>query len=254
MSAPHEPQDPDGEPQTPDNEPQNPAIVDALPEYYGLGPDRESAALRRAVIAAVVFHAVLLLTQWPTFEKPQKIREAKPSKVFVVQQLRYQPPAPQRREQIPKRKARKIPIPDPTPNDPEPLFLEELDVPEIEMSVDTNLVFGIPDAPPGPSVAAPNLDGVMRMGSGITPPVKLHAPRPLYTEEARKARTQGVVLFEAVVDEEGNVIHVEVLQGLPFGLTDTATKAVKTWKYKPATKDGKPVSVYINLVVRFWLH
>ena len=44
-----------------------------------------------------------------------------------------------------------------------------------------------------------------------------------------------------------------VLKGLPMGLSEAAEEAVKRWKFKPATLNGKPVSVYFNLTVNFQL-
>ncbi|MCE2559594.1 MAG: energy transducer TonB [Acidobacteria bacterium] len=79
------------------------------------------------------------------------------------------------------------------------------------------------------------------------------APRPNYTEEARRARVQGVVILQAVVDAVGNVGYVKVLKGLPEGLTESAVQVVEQWRYEPATLNGEPVPVYINLTVNFSL-
>ncbi|HET9225827.1 MAG TPA: energy transducer TonB [Thermoanaerobaculia bacterium] len=85
----------------------------------------------------------------------------------------------------------------------------------------------------------------------IERPVKISGALPKYPEEARKARVSGVVTLEAVIDEQGNVTDVKVLKGLPMGLDQAAIDAVKTWKFKPATLDGKPVKVYYTLTVTF---
>lgn len=105
---------------------------------------------------------------------------------------------------------------------------------------------GVP-ASNGPGHDPTTVDGDVRA------PVKVHTPPPQYTEAARKARVQGVVILQAIVDREGNVRNVEALRGLPEGLDDQAIEAVCRWKFRPATLDGKPVDVYYNLTVNFTL-
>ncbi len=227
------------------------AIVEALPQYYGLaGHAEDSVILRRAIIAAVVFHVALLVVRWPFGGDALKLREPPARKVYVVEQLRFQPPAPQRREAIPERKARKVPMPDPTPEDPEPVVTAELEVPEVDIPIDSEIFFGIPEAPPAPPFGG---QGVFRLGGEIAPPVKVHYPQPRFTEEARKARIQGVVLLETVIDALGNITQVRVLKGLPMGLTENAVETVTQWRYEPATRAGVPVAVYLNVVVSFSL-
>ena len=84
-------------------------------------------------------------------------------------------------------------------------------------------------------------------------PVRLGGAQPAYTELARKARIQGVVIVEAIIDKEGRVTNVRVLKGLPMGLDQSAVDAVKSWRFKPATLNGRPVSVYYSLTVNFRL-
>lgn len=210
----------------------------------------ESKRLRMALAGAALFHAVVIFITFPDLRAEPDDRPHKVSEVFVVQQVRFKPPAP-RREQIPKRKTKKIPIPDPTPDEPEPLEVEDLPLPEIELPETDAMVFGIPDAPPA-SQGLSHGD-VLQVGSGVTAPEKLHAPQPRYSEDARKGRVQGVVILQAIIDAMGNVAEVEVLKGLPLGLTDSAIETVKGWRYKPATLDGKPVAVYLNLLINFSL-
>ncbi len=210
----------------------------------------ESRRLRLAALAAAVFHVVLLIVTFPELRAEPDEEPHRVSEVFVVQPLRFKPPAP-RREEIPKRKTKKIPIPDPTPDDPEPLEVEELPLPEIELPATDADVFGIPDAPPGIETFG---DGdVLQVGGGVTAPEKIFAPQPRYSEDARKGRVQGVVILQAIVDAMGNVSEVQVLKGLPLGLTESAIETVKGWRYKPATLDGKPVAVYLNLLINFSL-
>lgn len=90
-----------------------------------------------------------------------------------------------------------------------------------------------------------------RVGGNVTRPEKIAGAPPKYTIEARKARVTGVVILEAVIDEQGNVKDVKVRQGLSDGLDQAAVEAVRTWKFKPARMDGKPVAVWYTLSVSF---
>jgi TonB family protein len=90
-----------------------------------------------------------------------------------------------------------------------------------------------------------------RIGFGVSPPQKISGAAPVYTELARRNRVSGTVIVEAIIDEQGDVVNARVLKGLPMGLDKAAVEAVKTWKFKPALKEGKPVKVYYVLTVNF---
>ena len=208
--------------------------------------DEDSKTLKIAFVAALVFHLVLLIIHLPELTRAAAPEPDK-KKVYVVQQVRFKPPPPQKQQEIPKPKAKKVPIPDPTPDEPEPIRTPD----EIEQTVDlpeTDIVFDIPEGPP-PSEP----QGPIHVGGDVKAPEKVFSPQPAYTEIARKARIQGVVIVQAIIDKQGNVTNVKVLKGLPMGLDQAAVESIKTWKFKPATLNGKPVDVYYNLTVNFTL-
>lgn len=98
---------------------------------------------------------------------------------------------------------------------------------------------------------APPAGPPYRVGGNVTRPEKISGRPPVYIEAARMARLMGVVIIEAVIDEQGNVTQPRVLKGLPMGLSEAAVEAVQSWKFKPATLDGRPVPVYYVLTINF---
>lgn len=90
-------------------------------------------------------------------------------------------------------------------------------------------------------------------GDEILPPVRDYTPQPPYTQEARKARIQGIVIVQVLIDPEGNVWETEILKGLPMGLNQTTLETVRRWKFQPARLNGIPVTSYYNVTVTFRL-
>src|SRR5215471_13339019 len=95
--------------------------------------------------------------------------------------------------------------------------------------------------------------GVFRVGGGVTAPALLSKVEPEYSEEARKAKYQGTVTLYIQVDPSGRAINMKVLHSLGLGLDEKAMEAVKKWRFKPGTKDGKAVTVEAQIEVNFRL-
>lgn len=197
---------------------------------------------------AVVLHLALFAMVFPEMkEEPYKVGSQKVH--YIVKQVRFKPPAPQQKieQPKPKKKKRVIPVPDTTPDEPEPIVVAEMDAPDTDELLDIDGIVGIPEGPPDGRA------GAMALTGNIEPPVKIYSPRPLYTEEARRAGVQGIVILEAVVDAEGTVRNVKILKGLPMGLDQSAVDAVMTWRYEPARMEGRPVPVYFTFTISFSL-
>ena len=96
-------------------------------------------------------------------------------------------------------------------------------------------------------------DGVYRVGGGVSGPQVLLKVEPEYSEEARKARWQGVVVLSVVVDEKGQPRDLRVVRSLGLGLDQKAIEAAEKWKFKPGMKDGRPVPVAATIEVNFRL-
>jgi periplasmic protein TonB len=95
--------------------------------------------------------------------------------------------------------------------------------------------------------------GAYSVGGGVSAPIPIFQPEPAYSEEARKAKYQGTVVLWIVVDPAGNVTECRVVKPLGLGLDEKAVETVKTWKFKPALKNGAPVNVKVSVEVSFRL-
>jgi protein TonB len=95
--------------------------------------------------------------------------------------------------------------------------------------------------------------GAYSVGGSMTAPIPIYKPEPPYSEEARKAKYQGTVVLWIVVDTVGNVTDARVVKPLGLGLDEKALETVRTWKFKPALRNGSPVPVRVMVEVSFRL-
>jgi periplasmic protein TonB len=86
---------------------------------------------------------------------------------------------------------------------------------------------------------------------GMTKPEVIHQVNPRYSEKARQAGVQGMVIVEAIINELGQVTNVRLIRGLPMQLDLAAMDAIKQWRFKPAMLNGRPVKVFYTLTVNF---
>ena len=93
--------------------------------------------------------------------------------------------------------------------------------------------------------------GVYAVGNGVSSPDPIYKPEPPYTKEAKAAKLEGTVVLSIVVGADGTVTDAKIVQGFDKGLTENAVDTVKTWKFKPAMKDGKPVACRVSVEVSF---
>jgi TonB family protein len=99
-------------------------------------------------------------------------------------------------------------------------------------------------------------DGVTYNGStrgALTAPVLLWKTDPEYSEDARKARLQGTVVLRIEVNTNGQAQNISVRQHLGLGLDERAMEAVRRWKFKPGSLNGKPAVVLAYVEVNFRL-
>lgn len=92
----------------------------------------------------------------------------------------------------------------------------------------------------------------VRVGGDIKEPVKIKSVAPIYPPDAQRARVQGTVILEAVIDTDGTVKQARVLRSAP-GLDESAVNAVRQWEYTPTIFNGVAVPVIMTVTVTFSL-
>ena len=106
----------------------------------------------------------------------------------------------------------------------------------------------------GPGYGGGYGGGIYRIGNGVSAPVAVYDPEPDYSEEARKAKYQGVVVLAVVVGPDGRAHDPKIQRSLGMGLDEKAIEKIREWKFEPAKKDGQPVAVLVNIEVNFHLY
>jgi TonB family protein len=101
-----------------------------------------------------------------------------------------------------------------------------------------------------PVVGPDGRQAPLRVGGNIAAPTKIRHVSPVYPEEARAARVQGVVIIEATVDADGTVTDARVLRSIPL-LDEAAVDAVKQWAFTPTLLNGQAVPVILTVTVNF---
>jgi TonB family protein len=107
----------------------------------------------------------------------------------------------------------------------------------------------------GPGSGGNTGGGVYSIGGDVAAPKLISSVDPEFTDEARRAKYQGVVIVGLIVDAQGNPQNVHVIRAIGYGLDEKAVEAVKQYKFKPAIKQGKgPVPVQLAINVNFRIY
>lgn len=211
----------------------------------------DQAYVKNALTFALVLTLVVIWAPFPKFS----------GKVFDVQQkdnkpqkrkvLKPPPEKPIERVEVQEKRTKKMPMPDLTPDEPEPIVQPE-PPPEPEVSFTDDWEIGIPDGPPEPQA-----DTIARVGTvGVEAPIFTQRVKPKFPERAAKIKLQGYVILEAILRKDGGIDDIKVLRTLgkgKFGFEDEAITALKQWKFLPGKVNGQPADVRMTLKIDFIL-
>lgn len=191
------------------------------------------------------------------------------------------PPEPE----MPKPEFSKISTPNPEPLEinPQPLEMVEPALPEIEIpEFETPHPESVPVKTPDMHSAPMNLMANLKMTKAPMPksvarpavprkvifqktrfginevdqkPVSVATFKPHYPYSARRRGIEGHVTVQFLVDQEGGVREIRIVEAQPPGIFDgTVKRTVPKWRFKPGKKDGKPVDTWVELTIRFDLN
>lgn len=129
-------------------------------------------------------------------------------------------------------------------------------------STASGAIVGVENGPPGgietiggagaPPAPPPAPAGPIRVHLGMKAPHKIVDVPPVYPAVAQRARVEGVVILEAVIDAQGRVASVRVLRSIAL-LDQAAADAVQQWRFTPALLKAEPVPVVMTVTVNFKL-
>ncbi len=202
-------------------------------------------------------------------------------------------PDPPRRAELPGKEKISVPVEKPPklepPKEPpkdEPPPIQDLMIPALTQGASAELLAGLVDSTPlpsslslgtgtgggagtgtgtgvgpgsgsglGPGSGGGVGGGAYRPGNGVTTPVPIAEVKPQYTSEAMRARIQGQVWVECVVQPTGVCTDVQVVRSLDktFGLDGEAVKAAQKWRFRPGTRLGQAVPVLVTIELSFAL-
>jgi protein TonB len=221
-----------------------------------------SVVLHAAAAAAVVTLPLLVTAELPG--------PAGAVKAFFVEPIVAPPPPPPppaapADRAVAKKASAGTPRSDSTPIIP-PLVVPDEVWPEegLDLGLEGGVPGGVAGGVPGGVVGAivggfPDVEDTvpppmapLRVGHLVKEPVKARHVNPVYPEVAIAAQVEGIVIIEAVVDENGRVVRAEVLQGVPI-LEGAALDAVRQWVYTPTLLDGVPTPIIMTVTVNFEL-
>lgn len=223
--------------------------------YIFSASSEQNNPLKVSIIISIIIHLILLWIVFPE-AKVKEPEEVYRSRVVYLHPYKiYKPPKPPKKGSpvVKKRSKNILPIPDPTPDEPEPVTaaLPELPPWAIESDDAGDYEFGFPDGVPGGTGWGP----VYTPGGDVTPPVLIKQVLPLYPKEATREHITTKVFLEAIIDANGIPQRIKIIYSPhdQFGFSREAIAALKQWRFRPGMKGGKPVAVRMNLEVDFRL-
>jgi TonB family protein len=111
---------------------------------------------------------------------------------------------------------------------------------------DNGIAYDFPPAPEG--------ENAVKLAPGTTSPKNLLTVDAVYSEEGRREKYQGTVVFQIVIGSDGRIHQAKIARGIGHGLDENALRTLSMWRFEPAKKSGQPVACATNMEVSFHLY
>jgi protein TonB len=95
-------------------------------------------------------------------------------------------------------------------------------------------------------------EGIIKLAPDAAEDSVVHRVEPEYPEQARQQRIQGPVVLETRIHPDGTVEDLKVVSGQPL-LADAAIAAVKQWRFRPHSVNGRQVEMQTRVTIKFTL-
>lgn len=219
-----------------------------------------------ALIATLLLHAggiVLVLfatAQPPTPAAQEKILEVRlaPQPLPVAASPsppppQPPPPAPEPPKSKPPKAVREPKAVKPLPAPPKPAVTAN--APSVETRPAVAVAETAPAAPPAPAPAPPPIAAPVKTGPSISASYAASNRKPAYPALSRRYEEQGTVVLRLMVKADGTAGEVQIKKSSGHELLDeSARSTVQTWRFNPATVDGKPVAEWYQVAIPFTLN
>lgn len=131
--------------------------------------------------------------------------------------------------------------------------LEKLSLLDPDSKAHLRPVEPFPETLPNPDSSSVPL---IRMAGkdGVSAPRCSYCPPANYTDPARLAKLNGIVVLQLTISEQGRTVDAKVVRGLPYGLNESAISSVRDWQFQPAMRNGEPVSCMVLMETSFRLY
>jgi periplasmic protein TonB len=222
-----------------------------------------------ALPAAAILHAAIILTV--TFASYWQVEaiEPPPMSIRYLEPIRVQMGPPAARGGGERKQKNDIRKPLQEIKEVQPNFIQQLE-PEQEIPIESGdaeywgdnfpegegnpegVDGGYGNGPFGTGISStPVAEQPRVITPDVSSPVLIRRVEPEYPPVAIRSRLQGIVILEAVITKSGDVEQIKTLRADYPYFEKAAKDAVRQWKYKPATVEGRPVTVYFNVTVTF---
>lgn len=228
------------------------ATIQPSPHVYLKPSGNHSTSIPMVIIISIIINGIILmgLPFLTKIQKPHRPREEYQHSFSVHPK---QPNPPELKEDTRSVK----PKPPPTPRNirsemPKP----EIDLSSINLGINQSLsgTIGISLSSSRPGIATMDIKRPFNIDEVDRRPQLIRHLSPLYPFAAKRKSIQGQVIIRIVVDKMGKVQNPEILEATPEGIfEESAIKAVRRWRFKPAIKDRTAVDVYVVVPLKFEL-